>query len=280
MGENTTPKRTYQKHKTGYKIAVEYKLNKKLKPEIFQHEEEEVNLYPLYIEVRAKGKVTFFRSRLQIKFSDKKFEEFLNSSAGNLFINEEKSRIIKSVSNFFLQNQAYSLSEWFETYSYEIYSNTISNYTNKILAKQITKLVEQEATNEYDKMLYTFLNEQLQLDYQNYSNVIELFAFLGLVKIKNLITIIKLKNSIIDSFMLLSLDFSVFGNILYFITIQDINSGFCEKMINNYYQYIEECTFEGITQKGEVIKTTYISRAEVIDNINNFKREIEKLDVQ
>lgn len=231
MEENTTPKRTYQKHKTGYKIAVTYKLNKRLKPLSIIN----ADCYPLYIEVRAKGKMNFFPSRLGIMLSEKGFNDFNNSEIGNLFINQECNRIRNSISTFFEGNDSLTLSNWYEVYSKEILDNSVLRCANTIFAKYINRLIEEKATDEETKNHFTSLNESLRANYLDYESLVQLFSFLELVKLENIIEVNTLSQIIANNSMALEFDFNLIGTIENFFTIQDIQDGFYENLIDNYY---------------------------------------------
>lgn len=231
MEENTTPKRTYQKHKIGYKIATTYKLNKRLKPSSFYNHD----CYPLYIEVRAKGKMNFFPSRLGIMLSEKSFSDFSKSEIGNLFINQECNRIKKSISAFFEENDSLTLSNWYEVYSREILENSVSQYANTLFANRINRLIEEKTTDDETKNYYTFLNERLRINYSDYGSLVELFSFLELVKLENIIEVSTLSQIIVNNSMGLEFDFNPIGTIENFFTIQDIQGGFYENLIDNYY---------------------------------------------
>lgn len=58
MEKKEAPARKYKKHKEGFKIAVEHKLNSNLKGTVYG----KTGHFPVYIEVRAKRQTTFFPS--------------------------------------------------------------------------------------------------------------------------------------------------------------------------------------------------------------------------
>jgi hypothetical protein len=90
METSDKPKRKYKKHKEGFKIAVDYKLNTKLKSK-FQFDG--LNLYPVYVEVRAKGKRTYFPSVHPFYVSLEEFDQFLKNPIVCAIIDSERKRI-------------------------------------------------------------------------------------------------------------------------------------------------------------------------------------------
>lgn len=262
MEETTTPKRTYQKHKTEYKIAVTYKLNKRLKPLSFYNRD----CYPLYIEVRAKGKMNFFPSRLGIMLSEKSFNDFNNSVIGNLFINQECNRIKKSIGAFFEENDSLTLSNWYEVYSKEILENTVLQYVNTIFANHINRLIEEKPDDDETKNYYKLLNETIRIKYSDYGSLVELFSFLGLVKLSNMKEVSILSQIVVGNAMALDFDFNLIGSLEGFFTIQDIRDGFYENLINNYYHDSPHIT-------SKMFKT------DVINYLNKYKNELSNLKI-
>ncbi|MFN8353645.1 MAG: hypothetical protein U0Y10_04340 [Spirosomataceae bacterium] len=70
----TKPKRTYQKHKTEYKITVKHYLNTKLKPEVTSDGR---NVYPIYTVILAKRQNHYRRSLTFAYSTIDDFEELL-----------------------------------------------------------------------------------------------------------------------------------------------------------------------------------------------------------
>lgn len=262
MEENTTPKRTYQKHKTGYKIAVTYKLNKRLKPSSVYNSA----CYPLYIEVRAKGKMNFFPSRLGIMLSEKSFNDFNNSEIGHLFINQECNRIRNSISTFFEENDSLTLSNWYEVYSKEILDNSVLQYANTIFANRINRLIEERADDDETKSYYTLLNETLRTNYIDYGILVQLFSFLELVKLENIKEFSTLSQIVVSNSMGLEFDFNIIGSIEVFFTIQDIRDGFYENLINNYYSNSPHIP-------SKMFKT------DIIEYLNKYKDVLKTLEI-
>jgi hypothetical protein len=262
MEKNTIPKRTYQKHKTEYKIGISYKLNKRLKPLSFYNRD----CYPLYIEVRAKGKMNFFPSRLGIMLSEKGLSDFSNSEIGNLFINQECNRIKKSIITFFEENDSLTLSNWYEIYSKEILNNSVLQYANTLFANRINRLIEEKATDDETINYFTFLNEGLRMNYTDYGSLVELFSFLGFAKLENIREFSTLSQIVVDNSMALEFDFNVVGSITGFFTIQDIQDGFYEKLINDYYH-------DNPHIPSKMLKI------DVINYLNKFKDKLLELDI-
>ena len=260
--ENTTTKRTYQKHKTGYTIAVTYKLNKRLKSLSFYNQD----CYPLYIEARAKGKMNFFPSRLGIMLSEKGLSDFNNSEIGKLFINQECNRIKKSINAFFEENDTLTLSSWYEVYSKEILNNSVLHYANILFANRINRLIEEKATDNDGKNYFKGLNEHFKNNSEDYGFLIELFSFLGFPNLVGLNEFRILSRIVVENSMGLEFDFNLIGSITGFFTIQDIQDGFYEKLINDYYQ--------------NSFDPSKMLKKDVINYLNKFKDELEILEIK
>lgn len=133
-----TPKRKYKKHKEGFKIAVEYKLNTKLKS---MHYFDGRELYPVYVEVRARRKRTFFPSVHSFYINPEEFEAFQNNSIVKSLIESEIKQITSIVANYDLvatpptENNDLQMS-WLQFYQHWNYQNNIDVIlNNKILGK-------------------------------------------------------------------------------------------------------------------------------------------------
>ncbi len=89
------PKRTYQKHKTEYKIAVEHKLkaNNSILSGIS---------YSIYVEVRVKKQMNFFRSALKISSeSSAVLEKLMKDRHFKKILDCEQRHIYNSIKNYF-----------------------------------------------------------------------------------------------------------------------------------------------------------------------------------
>lgn len=103
----------YKKHREGFKVAVEYKLNAKLKGlETFDGQ----NLYPVYVEVRAKRKRHYFPSFYSFYVLPEEFDQFkANELVKTLFINESES-IISFVTEHYNDPANENESNWYQSY--------------------------------------------------------------------------------------------------------------------------------------------------------------------
>ena len=103
-----TVTKPYQKHKEGYKIAVEHKM-RYIKT---------TSNHALYVEVRAKGQTMTFRSRFNMAATD---EAYIQKAFNNPFVIEcfgyEKERITKSLTEHIKRgDNDFSLSVWLNSY--------------------------------------------------------------------------------------------------------------------------------------------------------------------
>jgi hypothetical protein len=113
METNEKLKRKYKKHKDGFKISVRYNLNTRLKGTTFSPG---VELYPVYIEVRAKRQKSDFRSFYSFYVSPDQFEVFLNSDIAKKLFAIETERIIKTIEDYDKITNDFVIKNWFSEY--------------------------------------------------------------------------------------------------------------------------------------------------------------------
>jgi len=94
-----------------YKVTINHKLNFKLKPKAGSGE-----LFPLYLEVRAKRQITFLKSRFGAYVTKETFEEFLKDDLVKLALEYEKTEIEKSIRDFGISQDNFLLTSWYEAY--------------------------------------------------------------------------------------------------------------------------------------------------------------------
>lgn len=102
----------YKKHKEGFKIAVEYKLNSKLKglETLDNH-----NLYPVYVEVRAKRKRTYFPSFFLSYVASEDFERFKSDELVKAMFAFESDLIVNFVQAYYEKDDEDG-DNWFKSY--------------------------------------------------------------------------------------------------------------------------------------------------------------------
>lgn len=141
MEPKTTVRGKYKKHKESFKIAVEYKLNTKLKGiESFGGE----NLYPLYIEVRAKRKRHYFPSYHMLYVLPSEFEQFKATELAKALFAEESELITNFVAEYYNNSVNENSHKWYNSYRL-IAAN---DYTYHKLRQAIEHKLEFEYTGE------------------------------------------------------------------------------------------------------------------------------------
>lgn len=80
MEENTTPKRTYQKHKTDKKVSVVHFLNKKVKAKLI----DDIPSYPLYFRLNYNRTNTTIKSIILGYFNENSLKEDVTKALINI----------------------------------------------------------------------------------------------------------------------------------------------------------------------------------------------------
>jgi hypothetical protein len=122
MENSENVKRKYKKHKEGFKIAIEYKLNTKLKGQNFNRQ---FPLYPLYVEVRAKGKRNYFPSIGNFSVNPSEFEAFKNNEFVRNLLAKESEDIMNCIESEYAEPKDVDYKGWFETYRGNLLNETI-----------------------------------------------------------------------------------------------------------------------------------------------------------
>jgi len=113
METNQQPKRKYKKHIDGFKVAVEYKLNTKLKGlEAIDGQ----NLYPVYIEVRVKRKRHYFPSYHMFYVLPEEFDEFKACELVRVLFEDESDLIKRFVREHYNDPANENNHKWYNSY--------------------------------------------------------------------------------------------------------------------------------------------------------------------
>jgi hypothetical protein len=107
--------RVYKKHKEGFKIAVDYKVNTSLKPYI--GDDSEIEMYPLYIEVRMKGQKSYFKSSYPFFVSSLDLPVLLADPFLSALLSQESSNIRLHLESYMNDiNKKPTLNAWSKEY--------------------------------------------------------------------------------------------------------------------------------------------------------------------
>lgn len=135
METNEKKKQKYKKHKEGFKIAVDYKVNDSLKSyqDIYGS-----NLYPLYVEVRAKGQRSYFKSCYNFYINPLDLDAFVNHELINTILLKEKEFITSHLDSYYeYMKDRFSIKDWLGAYRMEesraSFDQSFMNYCRKIL---------------------------------------------------------------------------------------------------------------------------------------------------
>lgn len=132
-------KRTYKKHKKGYKIGINYFLNKQKKSDVNLFTGE--TLYPLYITVRVMGQSTTIKSRLIIKSKQEPIDYILQSENIKPFIDNEKKIIEETIRILRPENlDNFEISDWFSYYQIGLLK--LEDFLNLAVNKEIKSLLK------------------------------------------------------------------------------------------------------------------------------------------
>jgi hypothetical protein len=173
METTTTPKRTYQKHKEGFKIAVEHKLNTKLKPTI---NDDGQSTYPLYIDVRAKGQRTDIRSRLDVNIRPELLNEFLDNSIVKKLIMIEREDITESLKQS-VELGSFTMSSWYKSYRNDINNSFLSRAYYEVILSKLSEILKKRGVRQ------GAINQLLNPEYfDDEKNIFKAEFFLMLLK--------------------------------------------------------------------------------------------------
>jgi len=137
MEPKSTIRGKYKKHKEGFKIAIEYKLNTRLKA--INDVDNTIPLYPLYIEVRAFRQMSFIKSFYNFYLNPSNFEAFLeNDLARSLILNETEG--IRNHLESYVRNRdkhGISLKDWLTEYKDEEYNEELHKSLRLVLFRKL-----------------------------------------------------------------------------------------------------------------------------------------------
>lgn len=251
METKEAPKRKYKKHKQGFKIAVDHKLNTRFI--------DENNLSPLYVEVRVKGQRTFLKSRFQCHLLNHKWEEVASNIIVKQCFEYEKKEIVSSIlSNEKLFSEEFSLSEWYGNYSRRKGQSRFDKIYAEYSKDQLLKFIQSDNSNNIDK---NRLKKRIDEYTSNWAAVddVELLYAAGHLNLKDVAELL----DIINSFQSISNDFKAHGLDLfdkcegYFsiyssLVEHDIDSGFFDEAVSFYRASVLET--QSFLEKAQKIK--------------------------
>lgn len=234
--ETTTPqRRIYQKHKEGFKIAVEYKLNTKLKPSLNVNGH---SSYPLYIEVRAKGQRTDIKSRLNVDIVPELLNEFLDNTVVKKLISIERDDIIESLKESEKLGD-FTMSSWYKSYRNDINNSFLSRAYYEVILRKLSEILKIRGVRQ------GALNQLLNPEYfDDEKNIFKAEFFLMLLQdlgIKEINPLIELDKSFRSLYLRADMGFQFifnmvdkpfdFINIVDFFTLKHVINGTFRKMM-------------------------------------------------
>ena len=161
-----------------YKVTINHKLNFKLKPKAGSGE-----LFPLYLEVRAKRQITFLKSRFGAYVTKETFEEFLKDDLVKLALEYEKTEIEKSIRDFGINADNFLLTSWYESYSKQLLESKWPDSELRRLTVPVQDFCTTNRVSQDDINLYFSRKEQVEstvriLSALNYPQFIELYELM------------------------------------------------------------------------------------------------------
>jgi hypothetical protein len=156
MEAKSTVRGKYKKHKEGFKIAVEYKLNTKLKGQSDEFDNHTL-LYPVYIEVRAHRQMSFIRSFYAFYASPSNFKTFMTNDLVQSLVLQE-SEGIKSHMESYLRNHdkhGITLKDWLTEYRNDENNIDLSLELTRIFRIKVLGIVTQKEaiSNAFSELL-------------------------------------------------------------------------------------------------------------------------------
>ena len=112
MENQELPKRKYKKHKDGFKVTINHKLNTSVKN--FHSESERP--CPLYVEVRVHRQRSFFPSRFDFHVYPKDFDGFLKNEFVQNFLLQESLEIESHIEKQANSKDTFDITEWLSDY--------------------------------------------------------------------------------------------------------------------------------------------------------------------
>lgn len=140
-----------------YKVTINHKLNFKLKPKAGAGE-----LFPLYLEVRAKRQITFLKSRFAAYVTKETFEEFVKDDLVKLALEYEKTEIENSIRDFGISEDNFLLTSWYEAYSKQLSKSKWPDSLAKWMVGPIHEFCIANRISEDDIKYYFSKKEQVE----------------------------------------------------------------------------------------------------------------------
>ncbi len=264
MENSKISKKTYQKHKTENKVAIEYKLNMRLKPM-------EGIFFPLYIEVRFRGKMNFFPSRVALRLSESLFKDFYKNPIISPFFDIERYTIFNSINSFFYnEKDDTTLTKWYAHYQDYLKEQNLITYIDCMVQNELQKLrlsrdKESLKSIEIGEILNNF---QFNNHYENrQADLIDVLLFFGVKDVEYLSELYNLSYEVISSISSIVPRNEMFtGDLSDFLTINDI--------VKDEYKHALEKIKENIDEKGESLS---IDIDNLIGVVSQFKEKIMKI---
>lgn len=234
METTTTPKRKYQKHKEGFKIAVVYKLNTKLKPIVAIEGD---NTYPLYVEVRAKNQYSFYKSRLKAFINPNGLEEFLDNSIVQKMLSLEKDDITESIRRS-VESGNFNMSDWYKSYREDIDNESLMTAYYKMNLSKVSEALQKHGVRE--EVTISFLETYYYELRQGTIIMPALINLLNDLNIKGIAPLIEINESFESLYMSAQISFHEifnenldfdFSSILDFFTLKHVKNLSFRKMM-------------------------------------------------
>jgi len=147
----TSERRRYKKHKEGFKITIEHKLNTKLKG---RDTSDGRTLYPIYVIVVAKRKMHYFPSCHLFYVRPDDFDHFRNTELVKTLFTEESDIIKKWVIEYYNDPANNNKSNWLKLYK--------SRFPDSSTFHQQSHLIEQIKSLFADKVYYKCKNAEIK----------------------------------------------------------------------------------------------------------------------
>ncbi|SEJ71157.1 hypothetical protein SAMN04487995_6040 [Dyadobacter koreensis] len=147
MENQETPKRKYKKHKDGFKVTINHKLNTSVKSFIPGSERP----CPLYVEVRVHRQRSFFPSQFDFHVYQNDFDSFLKNEFVQKFLIEESLEIGRHIEQQAKSKDTFDITEWLSDYKKtskaELFNFFLFDYSNRLfqshaLGESILPLVD------------------------------------------------------------------------------------------------------------------------------------------
>lgn len=151
----------YKKHKEGFKIAVDFKLNTTQKPQ-YSWEHETDGLFPLYIEVRAKRQRAYFRSQHPFSVAPDKFEHFKQNPIIASLLAQESKLVSEHLANYVAQIEGeLNINDWYGSYRFLNKKRTFPEILVGFITSEFRSLVSRGKIDQVD--LFNVVQEPMEI---------------------------------------------------------------------------------------------------------------------